>query len=90
MSDATSARDKLRISCADSIELMTAYLELALETSDLARFRSHLAGCEACSVFLDQLGRTIQVVASVRGSQEYEIDDRTMGRLVTQLRKTAR
>lgn len=89
MSDATSARDKLRISCADSIELMTAYLELALETSDLARFRSHLAGCEACSVFLDQVGRTVQVVASLKGSQEYEVDELTMDRLVDRFRNTA-
>ncbi len=56
-------RDELRITCADSIELVTDYLESALNPFDLDAFETHLGLCEGCQVFLDQIRKTITLTS---------------------------
>lgn len=70
MADADATRRLLRISCADALELMTDHLEDALSEADAARMRDHLAGCQPCSVFLDQLRATIAVVQDAGSEQQ--------------------
>jgi anti-sigma factor RsiW len=60
--DVDATRRLLAISCADALELMTDHLEGALSEADAARMHAHLAGCEACQVYLDQLRATIRIV----------------------------
>ena len=86
-SDAEFIRNELRITCADALELMTDLLDEALGELDRQRLHDHLAGCEACSVYLDQLARTVEVVASVDGGQFYQVEDETMDRLVEKFRE---
>jgi anti-sigma factor RsiW len=62
MDDNDVIRADLKISCADALELMTDLLEGALSSGDAERMRAHLEGCEACSVYLDQLKATIRIV----------------------------
>jgi anti-sigma factor RsiW len=66
MTDQGFVGNELRISCADAIELMTHYLDDALSRPDLENFEEHLARCEGCRVFLDQLRRTITLTAESR------------------------
>src|SRR4029077_10897875 len=44
--------------CRDVVELMTDYLEGALSPSDRRRFEDHIAGCDGCRAYLDQMRAT--------------------------------
>lgn len=41
--------------CADFVELVTAYLEDALDERTRARFERHLRRCDGCERYLEQL-----------------------------------
>lgn len=64
--DPTFVANDLRITCADAIELMTDFLDDALDRGDLDAFEVHLTQCEGCRVYLDQLRRTITLTAETR------------------------
>ncbi|MGH3003842.1 MAG: zf-HC2 domain-containing protein [Gaiellaceae bacterium] len=53
------------ISCQELVELVTDYLEGALDDADLRRFEEHLAVCENCEHYLDQLRATIRIAGTV-------------------------
>jgi anti-sigma factor RsiW len=72
--DIDATRRQLAISCADALELMTDHLEGALSDADAGRMRAHLAGCEACGVYLDQLRATIRIVRESGPPEEFAVD----------------
>lgn len=81
--DLDATRRLLAISCADALELMTDHLEGALSEADAARMRAHLAGCQPCSVFLDQLRATIAVAHEAgQARQEFAVDPERVESLV--------
>jgi anti-sigma factor RsiW len=45
--------------CQQVVELVTDYLEDALSRSQRRRFEAHLAGCEHCTEYLEQMRATI-------------------------------
>lgn len=45
--------------CRDLVEVVTAYLDGALADGDRARFEAHLAACEDCVRYVDQIRVTI-------------------------------
>ena len=45
--------------CVDVVELLTDYLDGALDPATAARVDAHLADCEPCATYLDQLRSTI-------------------------------
>jgi predicted anti-sigma-YlaC factor YlaD len=47
--------------CKDLVELVTEYLEGSLPQEQRARFEHHLAGCEGCTRYLDQMRTTIML-----------------------------
>ena len=47
--------------CAELVELVTLYLEEALEVSERTRLEQHLAGCDGCTVYLEQMRTTIRL-----------------------------
>ena len=53
------------ISCQELVELVTDYLEGALDAADLRRFEEHLADCGKCTDYLEQLRATIRAVGRV-------------------------
>ena len=53
------------MTCKELVELVTDYLEGKLQAVDLARFEEHIATCEGCTVYLDQMRRTIQVMSYI-------------------------
>jgi anti-sigma factor RsiW len=55
------ASQELDIACQELVEIVTDYLEGALSGADRARFEAHLARCEGCSTYLDQMRRTIEL-----------------------------
>lgn len=61
--------NQLRIRCSDAVELVTDYLDDALNSHDLANFETHLAGCEGCTVFVDQIKMTITLTSATTRRQ---------------------
>jgi anti-sigma factor RsiW len=57
-------RDEL--ACQEMVELITDYLEGALSRSQQRRFEAHLAGCEHCTEYLEQMRATIRLTGRLR------------------------
>ena len=47
------------IRCRELVELITDYLEGALPAPERARFERHIAVCDGCHAYLDQMRQTI-------------------------------
>jgi anti-sigma factor RsiW len=54
------------MSCEELVELITDYLDGALDAADRARFEAHLGECDGCTTYLSQMRRTIAVAGAVR------------------------
>lgn len=52
--------------CQEMVELITDYLEGALSRSQRRRFEAHLAACEHCSEYLQQMRVTIRATGQLR------------------------
>ncbi|MEV0389708.1 zf-HC2 domain-containing protein [Nonomuraea sp. NPDC050643] len=48
-----------RFTCDELVELLTAYLEDALDQAERDGVQAHLASCEGCGRYLDQFRATI-------------------------------
>jgi anti-sigma factor RsiW len=53
------------LTCAEFVELVTAYLERTLPAEVEARFVEHLAACEGCERYLEQFRDTIRRLGSL-------------------------
>lgn len=51
--------------CDEFVELVTAFLDGALDESTEARFVEHLADCPGCDVYFDQFRQTIETLGSL-------------------------
>jgi anti-sigma factor RsiW len=49
------------LSCQELVELVTDYLEGAMPPADRARFEEHIAGCDGCAAYLEQMRATIRL-----------------------------
>ncbi len=54
------------LACQEMVELITDYLEGALTRSQRKRFDAHLAGCEHCTEYLQQMRATIRLTGRLR------------------------
>ena len=57
------------LSCRELVELVTDYFEDALPAPERARFDAHIAGCEHCTVYLEQMRTTIRLTGRLRAEQ---------------------
>lgn len=55
--------------CRFIVQLLTDYLEDALSSPEHNRVADHLAECEACSAFLDQMRTIIRITGTVDDDQ---------------------
>jgi anti-sigma factor RsiW len=53
------------ITCQQVVELLTEYLEGALDPSTAAALEEHLATCPGCSTYLEQISLTIRLLGAV-------------------------
>jgi predicted anti-sigma-YlaC factor YlaD len=49
------------MSCKEIVELVTEYLEGTLSVVQVERLEAHLAMCEGCANYLDQMRRTVEL-----------------------------
>jgi anti-sigma factor RsiW len=57
--------DTESLSCQELVELVTDYLEGALDERDLRAFDAHLAACDGCTEYLEQMRTTIRLVGTL-------------------------
>jgi len=55
-----------RLSCRELVDLLTAYLDGALDAGDRERFERHLSRCDGCSEYVQQMRKTITLVGALR------------------------
>jgi anti-sigma factor RsiW len=53
------------LDCDEFVELVTAYLEDALEPADRQRVLDHLDLCDGCSTYLEQIRATVRAVGDL-------------------------
>jgi anti-sigma factor RsiW len=53
------------LACQELVELVTDYLEGRLEPADRERFDAHIAGCDACTAYLEQMRMTLEALGRI-------------------------
>jgi anti-sigma factor RsiW len=53
------------LACQELVELVTDYLEGRLSGADRERFDGHIAGCDACTAYLEQMRMTLQALGRI-------------------------
>lgn len=53
------------MNCDEFVELVTAYLDGALDADTRARFTEHLAACDGCDRYLEQIRHTVAELSHV-------------------------
>jgi anti-sigma factor RsiW len=57
------------LTCPDLVELITDYLEGALPAADRARFEEHLARCQGCTRYVEQMQLAIRLTGRLTEDQ---------------------
>jgi anti-sigma factor RsiW len=57
--------DTQSLSCQELVELVTDYLEGALDTALQQRFEQHIGNCDGCNEYLEQLRQTILIAGTL-------------------------
>lgn len=58
------------LACRELVELVTDYLEHALPAGERARFEAHLAECDACGAYVEQIRATIRLAGRAAALEE--------------------
>jgi anti-sigma factor RsiW len=54
-----------QLNCREFVELVTAYFEGALSPAEERLFDAHLAACDKCTEYLQQMRQTIRVTGTL-------------------------
>jgi anti-sigma factor RsiW len=54
------------LTCQELTEVLTDYLEGVMSPEDVARFDAHLALCDGCVTYVEQMRQTIRSVHALR------------------------
>ena len=73
----------IEISCQELVELVTDYLEGALNADETSLFEQHLNFCDGCVTYVDQLRLTTETVGHIA---EDDVPPEARERLLTAFR----
>lgn len=59
------SQEQAELSCKELVDLVTAYLEGALDMSGRARFEQHLEECPGCQAYVEQMRTTIRLLGTL-------------------------
>ena len=59
----------IALTCQELVELVTDYFEDALPVPERARFDAHIADCEHCTAYLEQMRTTIVLTGRLRSEE---------------------
>ncbi len=82
MEDETAGRDR-RAGLRELVELVTEYLEGTIDDAVRARVEAHLAACDGCTTYLDQVRAA---VGAARGLPAEPVPPALMARLLEAFR----
>jgi anti-sigma factor RsiW len=57
------------LSCRELVELVTDYIEGVLDQPTRSRFEEHIATCDGCTEYVEQMRETIRLVGHVDETQ---------------------
>jgi anti-sigma factor RsiW len=60
-----SRRANQMLTCHEMVELVTDYLEGRLDGTERRRFESHVAECDGCTRYVDQMRMTIDALGRI-------------------------
>jgi anti-sigma factor RsiW len=75
------------MTCQELVELVTDYLEGALEAEQREQFEAHLSVCPGCEEYLDQIRLTIEATGAVT---EHSLEPQTRDALLSAFRNWRR
>jgi anti-sigma factor RsiW len=58
-----------QLSCQELVELVTDYLDGVLPPAERARFEAHIADCDGCRAFLEEIRATIALTGTLEPEQ---------------------
>jgi anti-sigma factor RsiW len=73
-----------QLSCQESVELVTDYLEDGLPAEERRRFELHLTYCPGCVTYVDQMRETIRITGQL--PREEPLAPALRKRLLSQVR----
>lgn len=67
-----------KLTCKETVELVTEYLEEALLPEMEARFNQHLDSCPGCTIYVEQMRQTLRTLrqltdGTVSGDEKEEL-----------------
>jgi anti-sigma factor RsiW len=57
------------LTCAELVEVVTDYLEGAMPALDRIEFEKHIAMCDGCAIYLEQMRETIRATGMLTEDQ---------------------
>ena len=66
------------LACQEVVELVTAYLDHALDPNDRERFEEHLVFCDGCQNYLEQMRTTVRLAGHVGQELPPELEERML------------
>jgi len=66
------------LACQEVVELVTAYLDHALDPNDRERFEEHLVFCDGCQNYLEQTRATVRVTGQLEHRLPPELEDQML------------
>jgi anti-sigma factor RsiW len=60
-----SHRTNNMLTCREMVELVTDYLEGRLDGAERERFEAHVAECDACTLYIEQMRMTIGALGRI-------------------------
>ena len=53
------------LTCQEMVELVTDYIEGRMDDPTRARFEEHVAECDACTLYIEQMRQTIAALGQI-------------------------
>jgi anti-sigma factor RsiW len=73
------------LNCNELVELVTDYLDGALDEETAHRVADHLAGCDGCTTYVEQIRQTVTALGS--SPPEVELTDEARDALLAAFRE---
>lgn len=78
--------DRDELVCIEFVEVVTDYLEGSMTSDDRARFERHLAACDGCTRYLDQIRVTVSLTGRLTTDDVDELGADARGELLAAFR----
>jgi predicted anti-sigma-YlaC factor YlaD len=75
------------VTCQEIVELVTDYLEHALDSETAAQFEEHINFCDGCEAYLGQVRATIETISEI---EPEDVPAETSARLLGAFREWKR